>query len=123
MPKKLNEINSMPQMEAAFSGWFSTITLTRITQVVNGDGYIQENEENINFQGTIQPLSPEELMLKPDGQRSFEWLQIHCLAGSLNLKTNDQIVYNTRIYKVMSVKDYSLNNYIQYDILEDYQNA
>lgn len=123
MPKKLNEINFMPQMKAAFAGWFSTITLTQIAQVVNADGYMEEKETNIVFKGVIQPMSAEELMLKPDGQRSFEWLQIHCLAGSLNLKTNDRIVYNTRIYKVMSVKDYSLNNYIQYDIVEDFQNA
>jgi len=120
--KKLNQVNLMPQINAAFAGWFSSITLTVITQTINALGFMDDTTTSLVFNGVVQPMSAEDLQLKPEGLRSFTWLMIHCKAGDLNLKTNDIIVYSGRKYKVMGVKDYSLNNYIQYDILEDYQN-
>jgi hypothetical protein len=123
MPAKpLNQVSGMPQMSAAFAGWMMPITIGFVTQTVASTGFVTQAVENITFRGTIQPLSPEEIELKPDGQRSWEWLQIHCLQGSLNLKTNDIIVFNLIKYKVMAVKDYSLNNYIEYHVVKDYQN-
>jgi hypothetical protein len=120
MARPLDEISNMPQMSAAFSGWMSKITLRIITQSVV-DGLVEEDERSITFQGTIQPLSPQKTMLKPEGQRSWKWLQIHCLQGSLNLRTNDRIVYNNEIFKVMDILDYSLNNYVEYHAVKDYQ--
>lgn len=120
MAKKINEITSMPQMQAAFAGWKTTITLTVITQSIS-NGLVTNAESDIVFAGVIQPLKAEEIALKPEGQRSFEWLQIHCLDRSLNLETNDRIVYNGQKYKVMAKKDYSLNNYIEYHAIQDYE--
>lgn len=120
MATKLNELNGMPQMEAAFAGWASVITLKVITQTIV-DGFVTDSESNISFQGVIQPLSPNKLYFKPEGQRSFEWLQIHCLNREINLNTNDRIVYNNKRYKVMAKSDYGLNNYIEYHAIEDYE--
>lgn len=118
--KTINQMSGMPQMNAAFAGWMSRITIQKITQTVV-DGLIEQTGEQITFQGTIQPLSARELYLKDEGQRSFTWLQIHCFAGSLNLIPNDIIFYNDVKYKIMAVKDYSLNNYIEYHAVQDYQ--
>jgi len=118
--RKLNQMTGMPQMKAAFSNWMTTITLAIVTQnVVNG--FIYDTTTVVSFKGVIQPLSPEQIQLKPDGQRSWPWLQIHCVAGSLNLVTNDIILYNDVRYKVMAVKDYSLNNFIEYHVIKDYE--
>lgn len=111
----------MPQMRAAFSGWKSVITLDVVTQTPDDDGFVVDTITSINFKGTIQPLSAEQISNKPDGQRSFQWLQIHAIAGELNLVTNDRITYNGLRYKVMGVYDYSLNNFIEYHAVEDFQ--
>lgn len=118
MPPKLNQLSGMPQMSAAFDGWFVPITIDKVTQTVTA-GLVTNNLAPVTFQGVIQPLSPRSLYLKPEGQRAFTWLQIHAIAGSLNLTSNDRIQYNGKFYKVMNSLDYSLNNYIEYHVIED----
>ena len=119
-PKTISQSSGMPQMTVAFAGWQSKINLVRITQeIING--FPEDIEEKIFFQGVIQPLSARQLMLKPEGERSWTWLQIHCFAGNLNLVPNDKIIYNNVRYKIMASKDYSLNNYIEYHATLDYQ--
>jgi len=122
MATPLNQLSGMPQMNVAFSGWMTTFVLNIITQT-NVDGFVEENITPITYKGTVQPLSPEQTALKPDGQRSWEWLQIHVLTGQNNLKTNDRVVYNEKPYKVMSVKDYTLNNYVEYHLVADYEDS
>lgn len=111
----------MPQMRAAFGGWTTKITMIKRSQsVVNG--LVIETDHPLTFKGTVQPLSPRSLMLKPEGQRSWTWLQVHCLASTaLNLKPNDRVVFNGELFKVMADLDYSLNNYIEYHLVKDYQ--
>lgn len=114
------QISGMPQMKAAFAGWFSNITVVRIAEEIT-DGFVETTETEVTFKGTFQPLDPEQIQLKPDGQRSWQWVQIHCLTGSLNLETNDRILFNDTKYKVMNVYDYSLNNFIEYHLVRDYE--
>lgn len=121
-PKKLSKMTGMPQMGAAFSGWQSRVTLTRITQEVV-DGLVTDTGRNITFDGTVQPLKPEMLALKPEGMRSWRWLQIHCLTSPDNLSTNDIIVYDGARFKVMDKLDYGLNNYVEYHLVADYEQA
>lgn len=107
-------------MSAAFAGWFTKITLLKhVEKVVNG--FVQKNDIPISFRGTIQPLSARAIALKPEGQRSWTWLQIHCLATAVELIPGDQLTWNENLYKVMELKDYSLNGYIEYHIVKDFQ--
>lgn len=123
MAQPLNMASGMPQMRAAFAGWAKQITLTKRTQGVGESGIVYNIDVNFTFKGTIQPLSPKSIILKPEGQRAWEWLQIHVIAGSENLDVNDQIIYNGRVFKVMAQNDYSLNNYVEYHAVREYQNG
>lgn len=116
-----NQINGMPKMRAAMAGWMTNIILKKIQQTVV-DGLVVENNYDFTFRGVIQPLSPKQIALKEEGQRAWEWLQIHCLVACPDLKVNDRVGYNGRIYKVMGTLDYSQNNYIEYHLVRDYQN-
>lgn len=132
-------------MGPAFAGWGSAITVFKRTQdvldgLVNyGNPSVWDQPEQqfdvpgesfdtpippftkITFNGVIQPLNPKLIALKPEGQRAWEWLQIHCFSGALNLDTNDVIIYNQKNFKVMGVNDYSLDGYIEYHCIRDYQ--
>lgn len=112
--------SSMPNVADVLSGWQVPLELIRITQSVN-DGDAVYTEEFIPFQGVWQPLRDEELQFKPEGQRSWEWIWIHAVAGMLNLNTADKVVFQNKRYKVMSIKDYSLNGYIEYQLVRDYE--
>ena len=122
MAKKLNQLSGMPKMKVAFSGWKSDITLTVITNNIV-DGFNTPTETLITFKGTVQPLSAEALELKPDAQRGFEWLQIHVELDKQALSIGDDIDYGGKRYRVKAKKDYSLNNYIEYHIMEATQNG
>lgn len=107
-------------MRNTLTGWEVPLSLIKITQnVVEGD--LQTTETKIDFMGVFQPLKMEALQSKPEGQRSWEWVWIHAKAGSLNLQSADKIIFNSKRYKVMSVKDYSLNGFIEYELVADYQ--
>lgn len=151
-PPRLNTLSGMPQMGAAFAGWANDITIYKRHQsVLDGlvsykgpatswdatDDYdnpvlFDEDGEKYNeqprpitaitFRGVIQPLQPKTIALKPEGQRAWEWLQIHCFSGPLNLDDDDQIIWQGRNYKVMGVYNYELNGYIEYHLVRDYQN-
>lgn len=119
-PKPLNQISGMPQMSAAFQGWTTKLILHKITQSIV-DGFVQQAETTINVLGTWQPLSPEEIALKPDGQRSWEWIDLHIEGSKVLFQTNDRVIYGGLKYKIMAVKDYTLNNYSEYHLVLDYQ--
>ena len=113
-------LTNMPNMSTTLNGWEAPLSLIKITQsIVDGDAV--KTEQTINFQGVWQPLRDEQLQFKPEGQRSWSWYLIHAKAGTLNLKTQDKIIFQGKRYKVMNLKDYSLNGFIEYEVILDYQ--
>lgn len=117
--KNLKALSGMPQMRDTLTGWEVPLTLVKVIQdIVEGDAVF--TEQQINFMGVIQPFNAERLQSLPEGWRSWQWWWIHCKTGALNLNTADKIIYNGRRYKVMAVKDYSANGYIEYEIILDY---
>lgn len=121
MVRRLRSFSKQPVVRSAFD-WNSQISLVVITQTIT-DGDVENVRMPIKFLGIIQPLKTEEIMLKPIGQRSFKWLQIHVMNGSVELETNSRIEYLGESYKVMSSKDYSLNGYVEYHCVEDFENV
>lgn len=121
MAKPLNQSSGMPKVGTALSGWKNNITLQTVVDFINSEGFNVPITTQTTFRGVVQPLSAEQIQLKSEGQRAWRWLQIHAIAGSLNLAVNSIIVYNDIEYKVMGVYDYSLNNYIEYHVVRDYQ--
>lgn len=111
--------SGMPQMRVAFGGWQRKITCVRRQQSVVA-GLVEYTDYPFSFRGTMQPLSEKAITLKPDGQRAWAWYQLHCQAPCA-LNTNDQIIITGQIYKVMAMKDYSLNGYLEYHLVKDYQ--
>ena len=63
----------------------------------------------------------EALELKPEGQRSWEWIWIHAKASQLNLETADKVIFLGKRYKVMQKKDYGLNSFVEYQLCRDYE--
>lgn len=115
----LANLTNMPNMAGTLSGWQVPLQLIKRKQSVK-DGDVSFEDETINFMGVWQPLRDEQLISKPEGQRSWEWIWIHAVAGTLNLNTADKVTFNNKRYKVMAIKDYSLNGFIEYQLVRDY---
>lgn len=119
--KQNRTLADLPNMANTLNGWEIPLTLEKITQSVS-EGDVIQTKTKIDFMGVFQPLRNEQLQFKPEGQRSWEWYWIHAKSGSLNLQTQDKIIFENKRFKVMSVKDYGLYGYIEYEVVRDYEN-
>lgn len=112
--------SGMPQMDTTLTGWEVPLVIIQITQDVI-DGELVTSKKQINFKGVWQPLRDEALELKPEGQRSWEWIWIHARATELNLETADKVLFKNKHYKVIQKKDYGLNSFVEYELCRDYE--
>jgi len=110
-----------PKISSAFNGWQQSITLIKITQTLV-DYETVETKTNLFFKGIIQPLGAHILRSKPLEERAFKWLQIHVFNSVNNLNLGELIEYSNKQYRIKEILDYSLNNYIEYHAVENYQN-
>ena len=121
MAKKLDAICGMPQMTTAFRGWKKDITMEQVTQSINAGGFRENTKIAFTKKGVLQPLSPEILQTKPDGQRSWTWLQLHLETNVIDFKTDDVVSISDTQYKIMQVNDFHLNNYVEYHLILDFK--
>jgi hypothetical protein len=121
MALPLNQISTMPQLSSAFLGWKSKLSFKVITQTVLESGFIESSEVLKSIMGVWQPMVAEQIALKPEGQRSWSWFMLHIEGINRVFQTNDRVVFRGELYKAMAIKDYTLNNYTQVDLILDYQ--
>lgn len=112
--------SGMPNMANTLNGWEVPLSLVKVIQNIS-EGDLVTTEKQINFKGVWQPLRNEQLELKPEGQRSWEWVWIHAKASELNLETADKVIFNNKRFKVVTKKDYSLNGFVEYELCRDYE--
>ena len=114
--------SGMPQMDTTLTGWEVPLVLIKVIQNVV-DGELVTTEQTFRFMGVWQPLRDEALELKPEGQRSWEWIWIHARASDLNLETADKVIFKNKRYKVIQKKDYGLNAFVEYQLCRDYEES
>lgn len=117
---KVTDANSQPFMDAAFSGWTRPLVFLLLREEII-DGLVKEVATRIDCKGVVQPLEARKLYLKPEGQRSWTWLEVHVTGQQSPLKNNDRIGYLGKKYKVMALLDYTQNNYTELHLVEDFQ--
>ena len=120
MPLKINEISTMPQVPEAIDGWEVDMIANQKRQtMVNGD--VVYKNIMVKIRGVLQPLKMSELELKPEQERDWEWFYLHIKTNYAPLTVNQQVFIKGNPYKVMKVKDYSLNSFREYEVIRDYE--
>lgn len=114
--------SGMPQMGSTLNGWEVPLVLIKITQNVV-EGELVASQQTFNFMGVWQPFSMQQLALLPEGQRSWSHYWLHIKSGELDLQTADKFIFENHRYKVIELKDYHLNGFIEYHVILDYENA
>lgn len=112
----------LPRPQLGINMWSQGASAKAITQTVDAYGNVTDNERFFKFDGVIQPLDPEQIRLKEEGQWSWSWYWFHT-KENVKLATNDRVEYNGSTYKIMAVKDYSDYGHIEYHCIKDWQNA
>lgn len=116
--KDAKEINSLPHVGVALHAWMKFMLFGTICKQ-NIDGRTQEIESKIQTHAVRQPLSAEQLKLKPEGLRSWKWDQLHALPD-LVLNTDDRVTYGGITFRVQYKKDWAEYGYIEYHVVQDF---
>ena len=112
---------NLPNVTGALVSYYVPMVFELITKTVSG-GEAIETTTPINFRGVMQPLKVTQLMLKPEGQRSWTWFWLHC-DPSLKLRLDDVVIYKGVQTRVMGKKDYSDYGYLEYELAQDWTGA
>ena len=121
MVLKISDISNLPQVDEAIDGWEVDINANKKEQSLS-QGDIVYKDIYVKLKGVLQPLRMDELELKDEAQRTWRWYWLHVKKNYPLLQVNQQVYIKGKKYKIMSVKDFSLNSYIEYEVILDYEN-
>lgn len=113
---------NLPNMSQTIKPWFLNITLEIVERVMVGADFEidWETKEVINTKGVVQPPTPRDLKIFPEGAWAWDWLTIHCLP-EVQIDTNQFVRYDRKVYKIMAKKDWRKYGYVKYTLLEAFQ--
>ena len=103
-------------MAEAFADWDLGITLRVVTKDIV-DGQIEEDEKaDVCFQGVLQPIPPQKLLVKPEGQRGWRWWMLHTTQYlDLDMQIIDE---HGKLFRVMNSSDWQNAGYYAYELTE-----
>lgn len=109
---------SFPIFNNEFGDWEKTGSFKLIHKEII-DHELQETGNGILFNGLFYSMKPQEIMFKPEGQRTWRWFT---LITSQVLKIDDIVQFNCLDYRVFRKQDFydHAGKYI-YDIAEGFR--
>lgn len=113
--------SALPQMGEVLVSWFQNLTFDLITKTIV-DYEVKETKTTVSTKGVRQPMSAQQLAIKPEGQRSWRWETLHCLPD-IKLKIDDIVIFDGVEYRVMQKWNWPEYGYYEYHICEAYHDG
>lgn len=111
--------SGLPQVGEVLPSWFQTMTFDVVTKtIVNYE--VKETLTTITTQGVRQPMSAQQLSIKPEGQRAWRWETLHCLPD-VKLQVDDIVIFDSIKYRVMQRWNWAEYGYLEYHICQAYE--
>lgn len=108
----------IPSMADVLSGFEETIGFQIVKKTVVDHDLVETSKvvPPLYFEGVLQPIQPQKLIVKSEGERKFKWWT---LFADMRLEP-DYVVKDQQglIYRVMSVTDWRQAGYFQYELIE-----
>jgi len=112
------QTGTVPNVGGAMLDWFQPMVFGRVTKS-NVAYQDVESMVEVSFRGIIQPFTGRQLLIKPEGERSWTWLMLHA-DPSLTLDTDEVVTYLGVQTRVMKQNDYRIYGYVQYELVQDW---
>lgn len=118
--KKLSDTSTaLPDLSGGVNYFLQKIKIGYV-QKRQVNGYTQEVIVYNDYQATKQVKNMDLEILK-EGERDWKWYTLHA-TPELVLNSDDVIVIDQVRYRVMSSLDFKEYGYVEYTVIEDYQN-
>lgn len=107
---------SFPSVAEAFDDWDDAVEL-KVSRKVNVDGEIVEQDVfDTTIRGVLQPLPQRELLVKPEGQRQWDWRLFYT---EQELKLDTILVDDSgKEYRVRSASDWGAADFFVYQLTQ-----
>lgn len=112
---------TVPDVSGALQDYYQPMVFTPVSKKINGFQVV-ETGNPINFQGTMQPFTERQLMLRPEGERAWTWFMLHA-QPVLSLQVDDVVLWNGKQTRVMGRTDYALYGFVTYKLVQDWTGA
>lgn len=108
----------MPSMASTLAGFEETFQFQIVKKTVVDHDLVESSKvaPALWFEGVLQPVPPQKLLVKPEGERKWKWWQLYTdleLAVDTVIKDPEGI-----LFRVMSITDWSQGDYFQYELVE-----
>jgi hypothetical protein len=114
-------MNNIPNVNDIVKSWSVPMNAQVIKKKVE-NRIVKETKTNINFKGVpVQPLRPQELQLKPEGQRNWRYFTLFC---DYKFDVDDVIIIESVKYRITGKNDWNISGqygFCKYELLEDYE--
>lgn len=109
---------NLPYIEDALDGWMQDMTIKLVTKTIV-DYQVVETTTEQNILAVRQPYTTRQLMVRPEGQRAWQWEKLHVKhSDSFNL--DDIIYFGSKQYRIFGVNEWAQFGYIEYDVVQHY---
>lgn len=115
----ISNYNNLPQMSETIKSWFLPMSFATVSYTKRGVDWI-ETLTTVDTEGVKQELRGKDLEIYPEGERAWNWIEIHCLPN-LDLNVNEYVYYDNVKYKVRKTKKYKEYGFCIYHLQEAYE--
>jgi hypothetical protein len=112
---------TVPDVSGALKDKFQLVAFKNISKSVEAFQNV-DTETVVQFWGTWEPFTDRQLLLKPEGQRSWSWYMMIAEPGAV-LETDDIAEWNGKPTRVMALKDWSLHGFMEYHLVQNWQDG
>ncbi len=117
---------TLPYVQETLYDWLQPMVFTVVSKYTASFQLI-EQITNIDFMGIAQPLQGRQLNIMPEGQRKWNYIQVHAQCDTngalVTLKPDDVIKYLGLQYRIITARNFSVFGYIEFILVENYTNS
>lgn len=119
-------VSGQPVVKEAILDTFRPIVIGVATTSIEGDanprrsGRAKTFFRDVQTSGCFQAGPGEKLEVQAEGERSLQNALLHT-TPDFNVPTDTLVKIDGTNYRVMAVRDYSVNGFVAYELTEDYE--